>query len=244
MLRNIVLVASLGIALAACGKKKDDSTKATGSGTAAAKLTAVEAPAKKDKLPPFAAQWDMPKRTAAWQGAWAGDGFGLGDTAAWEIKGDQIDFFNKKGEQHLTLTVDSPCTAGFNSHSDSNTPGESGWESVYTLDKDGQLVTGLGDAGSRKGDQAVVCGMGEVWVWDGKACTAWANHFGDSWESRAGDCGIKKDEKGTEIFFYKDGTGYETKLIIDGDVIWSEQLSRTHATKHPDLAAAKAAQKL
>jgi hypothetical protein len=226
----------------ACGKKKDDAGAKSGS-AAAAKPTAVEAPATKDKMPAFAAQWDMDKRTAAWQGAWAGDGFGLGDTAAWEIKGDQIEFFNKKGEQHLTLEVTSPCTASFESHSDSNTPGESGWESVYTIDKDGQLITGLGDAGSRKGDQAVVCGMGEVWVWDGKACTDWANHFGQ-WESKPGECGFKKDEKGADVFFYKDMSGYETKLIVDGDVIWSEQLSRGHATKHPDLAAAKAAQKL
>jgi hypothetical protein len=38
--------------------------------------------------------------------------------------------------------------------------------------------------------------------------------------------------------------GYESKLLVDGDVIWSEQLKMTHATKQPDLAAAKAAQGL
>jgi hypothetical protein len=240
MVRNTLLVASLGLALVGCGKKKGDSTKATGSGAAAAKPTAVEAPKAADG-PAFIAQWDMAKRKAAWQGAWAGDGFSLGDTAAWEIKGDDVTFVHKKGEEKYKLSVDSPCTAGF-SQKDGN-GGSGGWESVYTLDKDGQLITGLGDAGSRKGDQAVVCGMGEVWVWDGKACTDWANHFGH-WESKPGECGFKKDDKGADVFFYKDMSGYETKLVVDGDVIWSEQLSHAHATKHPDLAAAKAAQKL
>jgi len=39
-------------------------------------------------------------------------------------------------------------------------------------------------------------------------------------------------------------SGYESKVPVDGGVIWSEQLARVHARKHPDLAAAKAAQKL
>jgi len=31
---------------------------------------------------------------------------------------------------------------------------------------------------------------------------------------------------------------------IDGDTLWTEQLKNGHAQKHPDLAAAKTAQKL
>ncbi len=241
MSRTSLIVATLALALVACSKNKEDAAGKAGSAAPAAKPTEVETPAKHDTtLPPFAAQWDMPRRTAAWQGAWAGEGFSIGDDAAWEIKGDDITFVNKKGEQHFKLTVDSPCTAGFSAKS---ADGSSGWTSVYTLDKDGALVTGLGDAGSRKGDQAVVCGGGEVWVYDGKTCTDWGNHFG-SWESKPGECGFKKDDKGAEVFFYKDMSGYESKVPIDGDVIWSEQLSRVHAKKHPDLAAAKAAQKL
>lgn len=238
MLRTTLLVSSLAL-VAGCGKKKEDGAK-PGSAATAAKPTAVEAAPKKDDGPAFVSQWDMAKRRAAWQGAWAGDGFSLGDTSAWEIKGDDVTMINKKGEKHYTLTVDSPCTAGFG---EKTAGGNGGWESVYTLDKDGQLVTGLGDAGSRKGDQAVVCGMGEIWVWDGKACTDWSHNFGN-WESKPGECGFKKDDKGADTFFYKDTSGYETKLIVDGDVIWSEQLSHAHATKLPDLAAAKAAQKL
>lgn len=200
-------------------------------------------------------QWGDPAAAmAVWQGAWAGDGFGLGNDAAWEITGDKIAFVDGKGEQSYTLTIDSPCTAGFGG-------GDGGWISVFTV-KDGQLITGLGDAGMRKGDKAIVCGGGSVWVFEGGTCTRWEDHF-KRWESAPGKCGFKKDEAAgeaagaaageaagaaasepKEVFFYVGSGDYESKLLVDGDTIWSEQLSRSHAKKFADLAAAKAAQSL
>jgi len=198
------------------------------------------APAPKaDDGPAVFAQWDMPARKAAWKGAWAGDGNSLGNTAAWSIDdAGHITFVDKKGEQKLELEIESPCTATF---TEKTASGSSGWTSVYTL-KNGELITGLGDAGSKKGDKAIVCGGGEIFVFDGKACTDWANHF-HRWESKPGECGFKKDDKGKDVFWYKTH-GSESTLLVEGDVIWSEQLAHSHATKHPDLAAAKAAQKL
>lgn len=179
---------------------------------------------------------DAAKGKAAWQGAWAGDGFGLGNTAAWEVKDDAISFVDKKGPQQFRLTIDSPCTAGFAGGTNG------GWQSVYTI-KDGQLITGLGDAGQRDGNKALVCGFGSVWSFDGTTCTRWNDH-GRRWTSEAGTCGFKQDG-GKEIFFYvASNDGYESKLDIDGNTIWSTQLANDHAKKHPDLAAAKAAQKL
>jgi hypothetical protein len=184
------------------------------------------------------AAWDMASRKAAWQGAWAGDGEAAGAKAAWQIAGDKIDMVDAQGEKHLDLELESPCSAKFVEHgADGST---SSTTAVYTL-QDGQLITGLGDAGQKKGDQAVVCGGGKIFTVDAKGCTEWEDNFGKL-ESKPGDCGFAKDGD-KDIFRYK-ADGMESKLLVDGDVIWSEQLKLTHATKQPDLAAAKKAQGL
>jgi hypothetical protein len=219
----------------ACGKS--DKKPAEQRTSTADKPITLDTSAKPTDGPNFAA-WDMQKRTAAWQGAFAGDGESLGDTAAWEVKGSDVTFVNKRGEKKLKLEIESPCTAKFVESKDGSTSSST---AAYTLEGD-ELITGLGDAGSKKGDTAIVCGGGAIFDFDGKTCKVWQNHF-DRWQSEPGDCGFAKGDKGEDIFRYK-LHDYETKLIVDGDVIWSEQLSRVHAKKLPDLAAAKAEQKL
>jgi hypothetical protein len=188
--------------------------------------------------PPAFAAWDMAGRKAAWQGAWAGDGGAAGWKAAWQIAGDKIDMVDGKGEKQLELQVQSPCSAAFVEHgADGSTESTI---NVFTL-QNGQLITGLGDAGQKKGDQAVVCGGGKVFTVDAKGCTMWEDNFGKL-ESKPGDCGFAKDGD-KDIFRYK-VDGYESKLNVDGDVIWSDQLKMTHASKQTDLAAAKKAQGL
>jgi hypothetical protein len=189
-------------------------------------------------FPAAFAAWNMSARQAAWQGAWAGDGDGAGVKAAWKIDGDKIDFFDKSGEKHMTLKLQSPCSAKLEEHgADGST---SSTITVFTL-KDGQLITGLGDAGQKNGDNAVVCGGGKIFTVDAKGCTSWEDDFGKL-SSKPGDCGFAKDA-GKDIFRYT-VDGHESKLIVEGDVIWSEQLSHTHATKQADLDAAKKAQGL
>jgi hypothetical protein len=85
--------------------------------------------------------------------------------------------------------------------------------------------------------RAIVCGGGKVFTVDAKGCTEWEDNFGHL-DSKPGDCGFTADG-----FRYKTD-GMETKLLVDGDVIWSEQLKMTHATKQPDLAAVKKVQGL
>jgi hypothetical protein len=200
--------------------------------SAPAKTAEPEKPAS--NYPAAFEAWDMASRKAAWQGAWAGDGGALGWKAAWQIDGDKIDMVDGKGEKHLELELQSPCSAAFVEHgADGST---SSTISVYTL-QNGQLITGLGDAGQKKGDQAVVCGGGKIFTVDAKGCTEWEDNFGHL-ESKPGDCGFTSDG-----FRYKTD-GMETKLLVDGDVIWSDQLKMTHATKQPDLAAARKAQGL
>jgi hypothetical protein len=101
----------------------------------------------------------MDARARAWQGAWAGDGAAIGLKAAWSIDGTKISYVDSGGAKTLTLEMRSPCTASFVEKSaDGST---SGTVQTYTL-QDGQLITGLGDAGTHHGAKAVVCGFGEV----------------------------------------------------------------------------------
>jgi hypothetical protein len=222
---------SFCVAGALTGCKKTDNQDPPASKTAEGNKPAMDKPAA--SYPAAFDAWDMASRNAAWQGAWAGDGGSLGWKAAWQITGDQIDYFDGKGEKHMTFALESPCTAKFAQ------TGKNGTEwtvTTYTINN-GQLITGLGDAGQKKGDQAVVCGGGKIFTVDAKGCTEWEENFGKM-ESKPGDCGFAKDG-----FHYK-SYGNDTTLLVDGDTIWSDQLKATHATKHPDLAAARKAQGL
>ena len=226
-----VVFAVLVVAGAAC--KKDE-----GGGGGAAKTGEGGGAALKGNFPAEFQKWDLKGRLAAWQGAWAGEGGSLGNKAAWQITGDKMTFVDSKGEKQLTFALESPCTAKFtettaDGASSSTIP-------TYTL-KDGALITGLGSAGQKKGDTAIVCASGNVYTVDAKGCQEWGNMF-DKWEAKPATCGFRKDGD-KDVFFYT-SFGSESTLIVDGDVIWSEQLRDAHAAKHPDLAAAKAAQGL
>jgi hypothetical protein len=222
-------------ALAGCSKKDGAADKA---GTASAAAPAKAAPpAPAGDYPAEFAAWDMPARAAAWQGAWSGEAMSLGQEAAWEITGTKLHYVDKHGEKQMELEVRSPCTAKFTERSAS---GSESTETVYTL-QDGQLITGLGSAGQRKGDQAVVCGGGKIFTLDAKGCTEWEDNFGRL-KSKPGECGFAKDGD-KDVFTYK-AYGSETTLRVEGDVIWSEQLAQTHATKQASFDAARQAQGL
>ncbi|HTJ41288.1 MAG TPA: hypothetical protein VL463_04305 [Kofleriaceae bacterium] len=229
MNKQIIVVLIGG--LAACGSKKKSEE---GAGSAAPKAEEAAAPAPAPSGP-FGA-WDMDARTKAWQGAWSGDGSALGSKAAWSIDGSTAQLIEGGVEKKLEFAVKSPCTAEFTEKSADGS--SSGTVTVYTI-KDGQLITGLGDAGSRKGDSAVVCGGGSIFTFDGKACTEWHDDFGRM-SSEPGECGFRKDG-GKDVFFYK-ANGMESVLNVDGDVIWSDQLRDRHAKKETDLASAKKTQ--
>jgi hypothetical protein len=232
-MKSLSLVVVVVAALTGCKKKESNDTAAKPADPGKAEPAAKAPPADSG---PFSA-WDMPARKAAWQGAWAGDGGAAGWKAAWLVEGDKVTRVDGKGEKKLDFELVSPCSAKITEKSDS---GSSSTTSVYTL-QNGQLITGLGDAGSRKGDQAIVCGGGKIFSLDAKGCTMWEDDFGKL-SSKPGDCGFRKDGD-KEVFFYK-ANDRESTLLVEGDVIWSEQLKATHATKHADLAAAKTAQGL
>ena len=223
---KIVFVMAMAGA-AGCGKKDEKK------GEGAAKTAEAPAPAPVPSGPWGA--WDMDARAKAWQGAWSGDFEAIGSKAAWSVDGGKATVVESGGEKKMEFAINSPCSATFTEKSADGS--SSGTVTTYTI-QNGQLITGLGDAGTRKGDSAVACGMGNVYTFDGKACQEWHDDFGEL-KAEPGECGIRKDG-GKDVFWYK-ANGMETVLAIDGDVIWSDQMRDKHAAKAADLASAKKA---
>jgi hypothetical protein len=110
----------------------------------------------------------------------------------------------------------------------------------YTINK-GAIVTGLGDAGSRKGPEAIACVSDRIVTLDAKGtCTQWKEDMmGNGWKPGPGTCAFVKD--GDKELFSVTLDGSERRLVVDGDALMSEQLARTHSEKVADFAAAKTA---
>lgn len=90
--------------------------------------------------------------------------------------------------------------------------------------KAGKLWAGLGDAGSRKGKAAVVCAANVMLVLDESGrCTQYTPNFGNYRES-AGHCALRSKAGGEVFTATVDGVAIE--LLVDGDAIYSTQLSK------------------
>lgn len=233
------LILSLAVALTACGGEapKDDSKAAPAKGgePATAKSKSKPAPVADDG--PFAA-WDMAGRRAAFAGVHLTPGDMLGQWAAWEVEGTKVKVWNGKDEKTYDIAVKSPCEVAVIEVSDG---GSSSTTGHYTL-KGGQLIMGLGDAGSRKGPEAVACISNAVVTLDASGtCLQWEESMFDKgkYESKPGKCEWVKE--GDRELFTATMNGSETRLVVDGDALLTEQLQTTHSEKMPDFAAAKAA---
>jgi hypothetical protein len=233
MTRFITFVAVSSLALVAC--KKEESKPASAPAEAG---KAKEAPAPARPTGPFAA-WDMEGRTKALQGAHVTPGGFAGSWEAWNVEGDKVTIFDGKEEKVLELKVLSPCEVKSTERSADGS--SSGTISHFTL-KDGAIVKGLGDAGSRKGAEAIACVSNKVFTLDAKGvCTEWEEDmFEDGqYKPAPGTCGWKKD--GDKETFVATVNGHETELEVHGDALLSQQLAMTHSEKAADFAAAKAA---
>lgn len=221
---------SLLTTTAACSKKDEP---AKGQGSAAGKVIDAPAlaPAKSKDTGPFAG-WDMETRRAAFQGAHV-----TTDGKAWNVAGDKVAVWDGTAEQTLGFEVQSPCEVRV---TETSADGSSSTISHYTL-KGGAIAMGLGDAGSRRGAEAVACISNQSLVLDAQgACTAWEHDsFMKRWKSEPATCGFAKD--GDKEVFRATVNGHETTLVIDGETMWSEQLAGTHSQEAADYAAAKAA---
>jgi hypothetical protein len=230
-MNRIALVALTLAAFTAC--KKEASKEAAPSSSESSKTT--DKPAADSG--PFAA-WDMTARRAAFQGAHVGPGAAIGMWEAWNIEGTKITTWDGKVEKTLELDVISPCEAKVIEKSDG---GSSSTTHHYTL-HDGKLVTGLGDAGSRKGPEAIACVSNKIFTVDAKGtCTEWTAPMFDKgkYEQKPATCGFKQD--GDKEIFAVTNNGHESKLEVHGDALMSQQLAQTHSEKVADFAAAKTA---
>ncbi len=244
-MKTITLVLlSASLAASACKKDAADATPgspATGS-TATKPTDKPAAPAGDDPLAavpsnlpaPFAA-WDLPARAKAWQGAWVSEQ-SLGFAQATEIKGANAKTWDGKAEKTLVFALESPCSATF---TEKSSDGSSQSTTTHFTVKDGKLIEGLGDAGTRKGKAAIACVSDKILALDDAgACVAWTNDFGH-WASGPSTCALAQKD-GKDVFTAKvNGADYE--LLVDGDALMSDQLAHKSSAAYPDFAAAKAA---
>ena len=239
LLSSLLLITAT-LTATAC-KKDDQDAPNSGAGPAAkgneaAPVSDELAAVLPKQAPPAFAAWDLPARAKAWQGAWVTEA-SLGSPIAYEIKGAVATSWDGKAEKQLSFELESPCSAKLTEHTAS---GSSGTTSHFTL-RNGALATGLGDAGSRKGKTAVACISNEVLTLDeAGTCLSWSSMF-DRWKSEPSTCGFAQKD-GKEVFTAKIH-GMDTTLIVEGDALLSEQLSKVSAAHHADFAAAKAATK-
>ena len=220
------------LALVACKKKQEEHPNTD---VASPKTTEPKAEPKADG--PFGA-WDMAARKAAFQGAYVTPGSALGAWEAWNVAGDKVTIWDGSAEKTFDFKVISPCEAKV---TEKGADGSSSSTITHYTLQDGKLVKGLGDAGSKKGDNAIACISNKLFTLDGGKCTEWeASMFDDGkYEQKPGTCGFKKD--GDKETFTAITDGHETVLQVMGDALLSEQLAQTHSEKVADFAAAKAA---
>ena len=226
MKKLAVLVIAIA-SLTACKKKKEETNSTTS--TSGAKTAEPKSGGGQW------AAWDMPAREAALQGAHVGPGGSIGFWEAWDIKGDKITTWDGKEEKTLEVKLVSPCEMKVTEKSGG---GSSSTTHHYTL-LDGKFASGLGDAGSKKGTEAIACVSNKIVTLDAAGkCTEWDEMF-DKYEQKPGTCSWKKD--GDKEVFAVTVNGSETMLEVHGDALMSQQLFQTHSEKVADFAAAKTA---
>ncbi len=234
-MKTLWLTIVLGIALLAfsgCNKETESST----SGGTATGASDKEQP-KPAGSGPFAA-WDLSAINAGWQGAWSVAGSLSGSREAWDVKAGKVTIWNGKREKTLDFVVTSPCTV---KTIEKSAGGSSSTVHHFAMSGD-KLYIGLGDAGLKKGSQAVACVSNKAWTLDasGTCQQLEPSMFEDGkWKPTPGDCKFKKD--GDKDVFVVVNNGRETSLLVLGDILASKQMSANLANKFADFAAAKAA---
>jgi hypothetical protein len=182
----------------------------------------------------------------AWQGAWvivlrhANDDSGI--RAAVSIEGDRAHVFDGSSEYDAEFVIDRPCEAtikmqGRPTH-------------IQFAYAGGRLVIGNGAVGFRRGEEAVVCGVGRdpdsveegVYALTGNHCTTW-KPSASGWSGRDGVC-VWSDVRGQNMLDV--GTEhYATQLTVTGDFLQSDDfehsIQRHEAERAASFAAAKQA---
>jgi hypothetical protein len=231
MLTTFVAVIAASVSTTACKGKSKTGSEATGSGSAAAPVPIVTDASLVPTIPPGGLGT---ARVDAWQGAWLTQP-GIGFFVAIDVVGNKVTSWDGKADKTLWLQIESPCSARL---IEKSSAGESSTTTHYTL-KDGKLLSGLGDAGARRGKAAIACVSNAILVLDesGK-CSEWSVGFGE-YKEAVGTCALQT--KGDKQQFTATVNGMKVALTVDGDAIYSDQLGQKPDQHFGDFAAAKAA---
>ncbi len=223
---KLVMLLALGL-LASCGKNKD-----SGSGDKPAdQPKAVDGDKPSTGSGPFAEFGDNDAILKKWQGSWVLESTMLGHYEAWEVKGNKITVFDGKAESTKEIEIQAPCQAKIVAKSGSGT---SGTTAVFVFEGD-TLHTGLGSAGVKKGDKILACGSGEIFVWDGKTCTAYEDHFGKM-ETKPTECKLD----GSTFTAKRPGFDMESTFAVTGDILMNDQMTGNKVEKATSFEDAKA----
>lgn len=174
--------------------------------------------------------WKADEVKAKLQGAWVGPStHNLVSQAAYEITGDDVKMFANGKDETYKLKIDNPCQLGL--------LGADGTTSyIGYVVRDGKLIWGGGDTGTRKGTNAVMCAGISLYALDGDKCSE--KSMSGRWEEAK--CGFRKDG-GNEVFAWTWMKDEKKSRPMDGDFLLPDKDET--ATKAADFAAAKAALK-
>lgn len=218
------------LALSSCGQSKDESKPASKPESKSVDDTTEKKPSEmptKAVSPDFSS-WDQAGKTKAWQGSWV---VKEEDTVeAWTVTGDKVQTWDGTKEKSYTLVVKTPCHAGFKN------------EKHMVFPRNFSSVAGtlrIGASGYRRGAEVLFCDYsGNVYMLDSASkCTLWKEKRGD-WTASDGECSIKKNADGVEVFAHGAPNGGE--FVIEGEAILPRSSFPAEAVEG-DFAAAKIA---
>lgn len=221
-------IIALSVLAFACGKDEGTSEKKADSGAEEKGGADAEKADAAPAGPDFSA-WDQAGKQKAWEGSWLVKE--NGKIQAWTVAGTKVTSWDGEGEGSFELEMEAPCRARFKNDKGMSFPRN------FSVVNGAVRYRGMG-AGYRNGDDAIYCdGSGAIYVLAGGKCTIWEDDFG-KWTSKDGECGIKQNAEGADVFHHADPNGGEFPL--EGDAILSKTSFETEKVEG-DHAAAKAA---
>lgn len=185
------------------------------------------------------AEWNMTARRRAWQGSHLIPG--VGDAViAIDVDGTSMKTWDGKTESTGQISLYGPCEVGISGYGTG--AGKGGWVGTYTVEN-GALVTGLGNAGAKKGKKAIACVMGKMLALDENgACVEWTRKplHPYEYESKPGTCAWAKRENGAPEVFTAKVYKMDFVLEVHGDALYDAQMGGKQNQRMPNWATAKA----
>lgn len=224
MLRSAILTIVAVTLMTACNSDNEPADKAESADPTTEPADEVVEP----EAPDFSA-WKPEDKQAAWQGSWLVKHNGT--IVAWTVDGTNVTTWDGETEKKYTLEITAPCRAALKNDKGYSYPRN------FTVVDGALQYRGMG-AGYRNGADAIYCdASGAIYMLAGGTCTIWEEDFG-KWERRDGECGIKKNAEGAEVFFHADPNGGDFAIV--GTAILNDTSFPTEKVEGDHAAARKA----